>query len=188
MKFVSIDIETTGLNEEFCQVLEFGAVIEDTANERPLDELPTFHAYLDHPVITGDPFALNMNAKIIERIVKKEPGYMYIPGNSPKLAWDFKDWLFRNGITGKVCAAGKNFSSFDQKFLGKLPKFLESVQFLHRSLDPAVLYLRPDDIEPPNMKKCMERAGIKGEVAHTAVEDAKMVIRLLRNKKVVLCG
>jgi DNA polymerase III epsilon subunit-like protein len=29
MKYVSIDLETTGLDEEKCQILEFGAAFED---------------------------------------------------------------------------------------------------------------------------------------------------------------
>ena len=43
MKYISIDIETTGLDPENCQILSIGAVIEDTLNQLPFEELPTFH-------------------------------------------------------------------------------------------------------------------------------------------------
>ena len=42
MRIVSIDTETTGLDYDTCQILQVGAVIEDTINVRPLDELPRF--------------------------------------------------------------------------------------------------------------------------------------------------
>ena len=40
--------------------------------------------------------------------------------------------------------------------------------------------MMPGDTEPPNTKTCMERAGLPGDVAHTAVEDARVVIQLVR--------
>jgi DNA polymerase III epsilon subunit-like protein len=39
-----------------------------------------------------------------------------------------------------------------------------------------------NDDSLPDMKTCMQRAGIDGEVAHTAMEDALVVVKLLRNK------
>ena len=80
----------------------------------------------------------------------------------------------------KVIAAGKNFASFDQKFLEKLPNW--NVNFAHRVIDPAMLYFKPfeDDKGLPSTKICMERAGITAEVAHTAVEDAIVVVDLIR--------
>ena len=71
MKYVSIDIETTGINREKCQVLSIGAVIEDTNNPRPIEELPKFHAAIvGREGLYGEPFALNMNKSLIENIVR----------------------------------------------------------------------------------------------------------------------
>ena len=58
MKYVSIDIETTGLDPETCQILQVGAVIEDTQNLLPLEELPKFNCIVEHPAYTGSPYAL----------------------------------------------------------------------------------------------------------------------------------
>jgi len=44
-KYVSLDIETTGLNPENCQVLEIGAVIDDGTT--PIEDCPTFQCYVD---------------------------------------------------------------------------------------------------------------------------------------------
>ena len=69
MKYISIDLETTGLEKDRYQILSFGAIIEDTENKLPLSEIPKFHAAILHNELTGSPFALNMNKKIIEAIV-----------------------------------------------------------------------------------------------------------------------
>ena len=69
MKYISIDIETTGLDPERCDVLSIGAIIEDTNNKLPYDELPKFHAAIKRQEITGSPFAINMNRDLIEAIV-----------------------------------------------------------------------------------------------------------------------
>jgi DNA polymerase III epsilon subunit-like protein len=69
MKYISIDLETTGLEKDRYQILSFGAIIEDTENKLPFSEIPKFHAAILHNELTGSPFALNMNKKIIEAIV-----------------------------------------------------------------------------------------------------------------------
>jgi len=64
----------------------------------------------------------------------------------------------------------------------KLTNWDKHVRVHHRILDPAALYWQPeiDGVELPDTKTCMERAGIAGDVAHTAVEDARLVARLIR--------
>ena len=46
LPYVSIDIETTGLDPETCQTLEIGAVFDNWT--LPIRELPTFHCYVVH--------------------------------------------------------------------------------------------------------------------------------------------
>jgi oligoribonuclease len=70
MRYISIDIETTGLDPETCQILSIGAVIEDTLNPIPFEELPKFHAVIKRENVSGSLFALNMNKDLIETIVK----------------------------------------------------------------------------------------------------------------------
>lgn len=66
MKFISIDIETTGLDPETCQILSIGAVIEDTLNPLPFEELPKFHAVIKRESVYGSIFALNLNKDLIQ--------------------------------------------------------------------------------------------------------------------------
>lgn len=45
MKYVSVDIETTGLDHDLCQIIEFTAVLADSA--KPFQEVMlTFHRVL----------------------------------------------------------------------------------------------------------------------------------------------
>ena len=66
MRYISLDIETTGLDPEICQILSIGAVIEDTLNQLPFEELPKFHAVIKRENVSGSIFALNMNRDLIQ--------------------------------------------------------------------------------------------------------------------------
>lgn len=68
MKYISIDIETTGLDADFNQILSIGAIIEDAANPLPYDKCPKFHAAIVREQLTGSPFAINLNKSLIESI------------------------------------------------------------------------------------------------------------------------
>jgi DNA polymerase III epsilon subunit-like protein len=65
MKYVSIDIETSGLNYDMNHVLSIGAIIEDTNNKLPYEELPKFNAIVLQNNIQGSPRAITMNKEII---------------------------------------------------------------------------------------------------------------------------
>jgi len=192
MKYVSIDIETTGLNTEQCDIIEFGAVLEDTNTwTGTVEELPIFHTYIlpfYGRTYRGEPYALSMHSEILCRIATQEPGedgYMYLEPN--ELGSVFSDWLYEIGLIGQdrdpITVAGKNFASFDLQFLNKLPDFSPPIRFNHRYIDPAMLYWDPlADSRMPNMETCLERAGIDKPVLHTAVDDARLVIELLRKR------
>jgi len=178
MKYVSIDIETTGLDPDICQVLELGAVIEDW--ERPVAQLPVFRRVLIRKEICGEPVALAMNAGLLKLIAgRQDPPDSCLPA---ELGRQFAAWLTLHGVDPlHVQPAGKNFANFDAQFLKRLTRFNEHVHFKHRTLDPAMLFWNLSTDETlPDSKTCMERAGIDGEVAHTAVEDALSVVRMIR--------
>jgi oligoribonuclease len=112
MKYVSIDIETTGIDREKCEILSIGAVIEDTSNPNPIEELPRFHAAIrrrDRQGFYGEPVALTMNAGLIALISQYEQcenqdekndlvqltGIQFLEEN--EIAIEFYYWLFSNG-------------------------------------------------------------------------------------------
>ena len=70
MKYLSIDTETSGLSFDNCQLLSFGGILEDTKTKLPLGECPKINVYIASKNISGEPFALNMNASIIKAMKK----------------------------------------------------------------------------------------------------------------------
>lgn len=182
MKYVSIDLETTGLDEKKCQILEFGAAFEDEVSH--IAELKTFRRIIIRRKIKGEPYALWLNAELIKQISD------YNPINSPRnlfcredeLLPQFAAWLTAVGVNPmNVVAAGKNFAKFDLQFINRLPWYGARIKFHHRIVDPTGYYILPTDVEPPNTQTCLKRAGLPEFVAHKAVDDALDVIRLQRH-------
>ena len=71
MIYISLDTETTGLNPETCQLLSFGAIVEDTEKKLPFEEIPKFHCAIlrgERDILQGELYALNMNKDLIEKI------------------------------------------------------------------------------------------------------------------------
>ena len=65
MIYVSIDIETSGLNHDMNHVLSIAAIVEDTNKKLPYEELPKFNAIVLQNNIQGSPRAITMNKDII---------------------------------------------------------------------------------------------------------------------------
>ena len=55
MLYVSIDIETSGLNPKKDQILSFAAIIEDTSKALSFEDCPKFYATVIHRRIKGSP-------------------------------------------------------------------------------------------------------------------------------------
>jgi oligoribonuclease len=196
MKYVSIDVETTGLDPETCQIIQIGAVIEDTLMQKPVDELPRFQCLVEHQHLSGSPFALKMNSEILAKLGELERADRKDRSEIRKLhnilptslvAKSFKMWLSSNGFEStddspiSITAAGKNFATFDKLFLQKIPGWNASISIKQRVIDPAILFMDwQTDETLPNLKQCMERAGIDGEVTHDALQDAIDVVRVIR--------
>lgn len=220
MKFVTIDIETTGVpgkdgHIEDLQILEFGAIIEDTNNPLAYDDIPKFNKIIRHNTYSGGAFAINMNARIFEILAKRET----FRGEQQKaydkeneiiklddLAKDFYDFLFPHfgnlgGESGDgftkalsdankyaqapltITPAGKNFDSFDRKFIDLIPKWNNYVRLRHRTIDPTTPYIDwHNDEQPPGLGDCLSRAGIIKQVTHCAVEDCWDTLEVIRKE------
>ena len=186
MRYVSVDLETTGLDPLKNDIIEFGAVLDDLKNPRPLEELPRFHAYICKEEYTGQPFALSMHPTIFRRIAEREEGYDYVYPNN--LGKAFQTFLIKNGYVlekdriVRINVGGKNFASFDLQFLKNQTNFLNSVRISHKILDPGILCLEEDDESIPCLRQCLERVGIVKEVSHNTIDDAMDVVKVLRAK------
>jgi DNA polymerase III epsilon subunit-like protein len=182
MQYVSIDLETTGLQPTWCQVLEIGAIIDD--GKSSIDDLPSFHCYVVHPQILGEPYALFMNAEILRIISDPEAHPDKLFCFPEHVVTAFGSWLGQNGVdvTSPIKCAGKNFGSFDRQFLERLPEFAKYLRLAHRSIDPGSMYLEQDDDRVPSTEVCARRAGVEIVDQHHALADARLVVQLIRKK------
>ena len=205
MKYLSIDIETTGLDPETCQILSFGAIVEDTEKKLEYGEIPKFYKVFKHDYIQGEPFALNLNKRLVEVIKEGESENLIKPWEFIDCFWDFlgeNEMLSQNPFAGhvkntckavipvrgmhskeKLKVAGKNFATFDKSFIEKIPNFKDVFSFHQRILDPASMFVDfKKDEWLPNLNTCMKRSEVKGAVSHNALYDAWDVIQVLRTK------
>lgn len=207
MLYVSIDIETSGLNSDSNHVLSIGAIIEDTTKKLPYEELPKFNAIVLQQNIQGSPRAITMNKEIISmmgdyiegtdevrEVLNNNSGYKFY--TEDEVVKEFYYFLTNNGygdgymvrpvINGQtkpitINVAGKNFGTFDKLFLEDLPWWKKLIRTRSRIIDPSILFCDwNEDNALPSLIKCKERANIEGIVTHNAIEDAWDVIELLR--------
>lgn len=188
--YVSIDIETTSLNEDNGDIIEFGAILDNLSDPypEPIDELKSFHCYFLPPEgnkFTGEPYALSMHSQIFRRIAERTPPYKYV---SPfRFGNMFKLFLLENGYEAErdvvtITVAGKNFASFDLQFLKRKTDLLKHVNIRHRIIDPSILYISPVDEVVPSTEECMRRMGCSSfeSSSHNAIDDAKDIVALVR--------
>jgi hypothetical protein len=114
MIYVSIDIETSGLDYEKHKVLSIGAIIEDTEKKLPFDEIPKFNAIVLQNEIVGSPRAITMNQSIISlmgmylesskedkkmlQMMEDLQPYGYKFYEQDEVIKEFYYWLDRNGL------------------------------------------------------------------------------------------
>lgn len=199
MRYVSIDLETTGLDPTQDQVLQVALVIEDTSKpEVPVEQLPYFECLVSYPEYRGSAFALALNAEILSALAAPPlaPPYVKEPveGHRTTLRgreiqvfgsafcamlpwWESEALTFLELYlgTGKLNVAGKNAAGFDLRFLRQLHK-----RFRHRVIDPGSVFF-DDSLECLSfLDELKQRLGLVGAVSHDALDDARDVIRVLR--------
>lgn len=148
MQYISIDIETTGLDPSKDQILEFAAIVDDLTVQAPIETLPTFHVYCSQQKYSGDAYALWMNASTLEILAKGSVSNI-IP--LTQLSHQFYNWLRSLGITRRWQPAGKNAAGFDCQFLGNLPSWDNLHKMNHNVLDPTMLYYDSADSKLPSL-------------------------------------
>ena len=110
MIYVSIDIETTGLDPLSNNVLSIGAIIEDTSKKLPYDECPKFNAIVLNKQLQGSPRAITMNKEIIslmgEYLESKDEVREFLNNNSgykfyeeEEVIKEFYTFLWCNGYS-----------------------------------------------------------------------------------------
>lgn len=130
MKYISIDIETTGLDADLNQILSIGAVIEDTNNLVPIEELPKFHAIIKRESVYGSIYALNLNKDLIQAMkdhsearteelkqeVEESFGAKFY--QEDEVVEALYQFCYRNGLV-----------EFDDKVFGKHVKLVDGIMY-----------------------------------------------------------
>lgn len=179
MKYIALDVETTGLDPKTCQLLQVSMILEDTKVQKPLGQLDHLTCFIRHPLYMGEAYALRMNGWIFDVLTSRAtPQYqIFTLGEFVVEANKFINFGF--GVDEKATLAGKNVATFDLPFL---PAELKP-RFRHRFLDPGSMFVDfSTDEVLPDLQACKTRAGIASPVKHDAYYDAQDVISLIRTK------
>ena len=210
MKYVSIDIESTGVNVHEDEVLEFSAIFEDSKNLKTYSEIFKFTRILLYQRIAGSPFALDLNKDIIQ-IIGAHNEYP----TKPEVWKSLLDKRFpeKNNLNYGVCypknlghafseglkplleeddikkdhltfnVAGKNIGGFDALILSRLPNWNDKVRFRRRFVDPTTPFIDwENDLIAPNLSICKTRSNLSEVITHNSLEDAWDVIEVMRTQ------
>src|SRR5690606_38351076 len=136
------DTETGGLNANEHSLFEVAAILDDTNNQLPFEEVPKFQVYIGGGNLCISEFALKMHI---------ESGFWDKYLNSPKTNIEvafaqFQVWLHEQKLISredkrKINVLGKN-PTFDVKFSSQSEIFKTKILpfFSHRLVDPSALY------------------------------------------------
>ena len=173
--YIAIDIETTGTDIERHQVLEIAAVYNQQGAS--VMDCPCFEAIVDPGEIVGDPFALNMNARLIERITR---GLGDPPGTVMAKLMDWVSGIKSHTGVDRFHLIGKNIGSFDLQFLERMPEW-DADHFSYRHLEVGSLFSTPEGISGQSKlyAELAEDAKIEGS-PHEALYDARVSLELAR--------
>ena len=175
--YVALDLETTGLDSDRHQVLEFGAVFNDFT--KPVRKCDIYREAVDPGGdIVGNAFALQMNAKLLREIATTACPIL------EDVLIGFSTWLRAHGIGRdlKATLVGKNIGSFDVQFLNRV-RYWPGEWLSYRYLDVGSQWATTEGIsgQAKLCKEVAERHGLVG-VEHTAVYDAQVSLALAREK------
>lgn len=192
MRFLSIDIEATGLNED-CLIIEFAAIPFDSQDMKLEDSL-SFHHFVQCPSFESlepklDQWVKDHNKELITKAHQQG-----LPMNDFKNA--FMNYLESEKIKNyfnqsKIVIFGKSLNAIDLPFLNRdLSWNFMRKYFHHRVLDLSSFSMGLVDLNQlpggsDSGSKLMNYLNM-GEVSHTALEDAKNTA-LMYLKLIQLC-
>lgn len=187
MKLLSIDIKTTGLDPNYCSVLEIGAVLFTPCPDLSLPpeerRWSTWETLISHSRIQGEATTLAMHSQLLAEISGRTTTHRTILTVTAAMV-GLRNFLRDRAINAsdnQVTIVGNNFDAFDARFLRMLPGWNTEVAPLcsSRTLDVGSLCFCPSDGEVVSLSKCLAKLGIVDQVSHRALDDATQVATLV---------
>lgn len=173
MKYVSIDIETLGLNRD-APIIEVACVFVKDGKITNEEQTYVCHDKYDN----CEPYAMALHSDTL-RIIDEGPqaaGVIHINW----LDVTIREWLTRNGFNPdieKTIFAGKNAAGFD---LPQLKRQCHNFDFQcrphHRVLDPGPMFTKRGDESVPNLETILADQKLAGQVTHSALDDARATV------------
>ena len=196
--YVSIDIETTGLDRKRSEILEIAAVFDDGVIGKPISQMPTFQCLIKQNSFEyAEPYALQMNKSYFDEFVLKTQGQSKANWLTPtqavtQLTKFLMDAHSRAIATHDVVLgwdrpmsnieiSGKNFGSYDHQvlesfFLRLAPTHWPALSKImgYKFLDVGPMF-HADFGFLPGLDAINELTG-RNQVSHRAYDDAVDVI------------
>ncbi|MBF0313308.1 MAG: hypothetical protein HQK50_17300 [Oligoflexia bacterium] len=192
MKYLSIDIESTGLDED-CLLIEFAAIPFDTCMplEKSLEHTLAFHSFIQCPSFELlrpklNPWVAEHNESLIRKAASCNITLatfgnnfkQYLQSSPIKNYFLIKNENDQNKDQDKIVLFGKSLNAIDLPFLRRdLGSDFMNTFFLHKVMDLTAfafglidLNLLPEGVH--SSSELMKHFKM-GEVSHTALDDAK---------------
>lgn len=193
--YVSLDLETTGLDLQRSQILQIGAVFDD--GKSPIEKLQTFNILIENDLITyGEPYAIGMNSWIFKELHDKNSKFekqslsialqklWLLLSEAAERAYE---WDVANGKDKprkNVQIAGKNVGSFDIPILNNQAATVDQAGVLapadHRTIDVGSMYF--DEFGRNAGLNSINKLTGRDGVSHDALQDAFDVVTAIRHK------
>jgi DNA polymerase III alpha subunit (gram-positive type) len=171
--YLSLDIETTGLDRQHVHVLQLAAIYD---NGKDLEKLPTFNEVIRWPVITyGEEYAMHLNRELLEQAFRKENVVTLEEARR-----HFADFLMQVQPKGRITAAGKNVDGFDLPILKNPVNGFVLPRVNRRVLDPGSMFTEEFD-HVPSLDELNRFLG-RSAVSHDALDDCWDVVHAVRYK------
>ena len=166
--YVSVDIETTGLDPDIHSIIEIAAVAWE--NDGPISEQPKFQTLVKlQDDVVWNPYALEMNQKLKAMIDEGQGIWLWTALDS------FRLFLESIGVTpeNQIHIIGQNFASFDLQFLNKSERWPSDI-ISYRYFDTGTAYATEEGMI--SLSKLPVPPDSELKVTHRALEDAQVTL------------
>jgi len=180
-RYISIDLETTGLDHESHEIIQIGAVcadivLDDSTNQFVVKEVGNFSSLIK-PVFTNN---ISKEAMKVNCLAKQD---LDVAPSSHTVRGDFIEWWEEVLGGEKMLVLGQNYGGFDKPFLEKFLQIFYDRMFDYHNIDTwsESELLQRLGIIPEGVKLSLESVTEHFDevrLSHSALSDAYSALHL----------